>query len=240
MKRLIFCLIVACASFALPVNAASSPQNIENPCTLLKASPSRAIEDACALYLIEKAASADSKNESVEPKIEEAESSSVKSIPSAECDMAFGGSQELEKGHRTFKILGALIKASGLKKPVGLCVYETGENNKMLVFIYNECDGTIFVGSTRYVYAHFSDGALRGFLAHELGHSFAEHSPLKNDSPEEMAEADAYAICLDGEEGLRDGLTMWGLSKEKIDDRLARAQKYIRENAICKNLLDPS
>ena len=152
---------------------------------------------------------------------------------SSKCASVLPGSIPLESGHRAYRILASLESKLGAeKRSMELCVWETGliEGNSNVESV-RLIDGSALIGATRYTLTEFSDAALIGAFAHELGHIMIGVSKLHPSAREKEFEeerVDAFAVKLVRPEMLRITYIEHTHDAGLADRRVARARKLAR------------
>jgi hypothetical protein len=147
---------------------------------------------------------------------------------SAECTQEFPGSVPLGSGHRAYALLGALqLKISIQVTPIQLCVWEENDrSSEMSSYRW----GPVAIVASRFTFTRFSDAALIGALAHELGHITRNARNSNSDARETEREdqmADAFAIRLVGIEPLRAAYLEHVHDKAMAERRISRALKLL-------------
>jgi hypothetical protein len=148
-----------------------------------------------------------------------------------ECTQEFPGSVPLESGHRAYVLLKTLQVKIGIQAmSIQLCVRE--ENGKSSQMASRQWKSAAIVAS-RLTLNTFSDTALIGALAHELGHI------LKNTRKPQSARGvkredrmvDAFAIKLVGTEPLRAAYIEHTHDRALADRRVSRALKLVEKES---------
>lgn len=143
----------------------------------------------------------------------------------AECTQEFPGSVPLESGHRAHTLLKALQLKTDIQAQIQLCVWEEESSSKMASRQWK----TVAIIASRFTFTWFSDAALIGALAHELGHITRNGNPNLDarEMEREDQAADAFAISLVGTEPLRAAYFEHTHDKAMAGRRISRALKLL-------------
>jgi hypothetical protein len=144
-------------------------------------------------------------------------------------------SSPLEENHRAYGLLESLQQKISFKQSVSLCVLDIEKEEISEVETCCYPWKKIVIIATRYTLDSFSDSALRGVLAHELGHiclntqgNYA--NPIAHELEEQKV--DAFAIKLVGEISLKDAYLSHTNDKALAARRVLRAQKLIKSKRL--------
>jgi|GEM_PF-2855662 Zn-dependent protease with chaperone function len=146
----------------------------------------------------------------------------------AECTQEFPGRVLLESGHRAYALLEALqLKIGSQAMPIQLCVQEGDERSFVAASRRRK---TTTIVASRFTFTRFSNAALIGALAHELGHiarNARNPNPNAREREYEDQMADAFAIRLVGTEPLRAAYLAHTNDKAMTERRISRALKLL-------------
>ncbi len=156
-------------------------------------------------------------------------STSFARAATAECTQEFPGSVPLESWHRAYAFLEALQLKSGIQAmPIYLCVQEG--NGRTSEMASRRWETAAAIVASRFTFAHFSDAALIGALAHELGHitiNARNPNPDAREVEQEDRMADAFAIRIVRAEPLRAAYSEHTSDKALAERRISRALKLL-------------
>ncbi len=155
--------------------------------------------------------------------------STITCAAASECNQELPGSVPLETGHRAYATLEALQHlATGHVEIIQLCVLKDQDAS---VIECVQMNGKA-IGGSRVIFDSFSDDALKGALAHELGHLRRNVcSSIRNPRMLEWEDkmADAFAIALVGPEILRTTYIEYTGDEALVNRRISRAQKILKQ-----------
>ncbi|MDE2019060.1 MAG: M48 family metalloprotease [Patescibacteria group bacterium] len=149
---------------------------------------------------------------------------------SPSCERAFPGSIPLEKNHRTYRLLGDLERKAKIPQSILLCVWKTFGDRSLDIRSLRANAQTAPAGTivaTRTLLEIFSNAALDGALAHELGHIIIGRwlvPQSKSGKEYEERRVDAYAIRLAGSASLRSTYLEYTGNAALAKRRVARAE----------------
>ena len=148
----------------------------------------------------------------------------------ADCAREFPGSVPLENGHRAYAFLHALqLKIGNQATPIQLCVWE---GDKLSSEIESHRLETATIAASRLTFTRFSNDALTGALAHELGHLMGDSQNLYPDVREMEREdqmADAFATRLVGAKPLLAAYIEHAHNTAMAERRITRALKLLNK-----------
>ena len=130
----------------------------------------------------------------------------------------------LEEGHRAYELLNSISPVEGIK----ICTLERGSKSYVAV---NSFNGVWLILMSTHTLT-FSDNALKGAFAHELGHIHVNFGQIwRSNEERELGdqEADAFAIRLVGPEALLETYIAHTGDEELAKRRVKRALNLFPE-----------
>ncbi|MDP3954471.1 MAG: hypothetical protein Q8Q06_03600 [bacterium] len=152
----------------------------------------------------------------------------------ADTNICFEG-RPLGDNHRAHEMLRS-FQVGMEQRPIKICSWEDSEKSSISVTFFNNI--WVIVATTRTL-SEFSDEALKGALAHELGHvliNSAGSLKNKNERDKEDREADAIALKLVGKEALLATYVAHTRDKNLARRRVNRALEIMASDQINKYL----